>query len=230
MKDLILQLLPCLVNKPEDYINSIVKKYEVFINNSQIPSVCLGYNDISIIPSKLQKVYNNITTAFIDHYNFLINFESYENISYLIYLLLNKYFCDCINNDDILDQILYIDTKLMLEDYKRLMNYENSYNSIEPVHNLDILYKGIEQYPVVIWDKLMLINSSYDKDKLYDIISIRNRKGLGNFYITIGSRSELSSILGANLCKEIKSTLDLAFECISTTINVPRTKEVNIFK
>ena len=230
MRDYVLSLIPQLSKKPIDFQNAIIRKYENFIKNSQIPNVCYQFNDTSIIPTKLKKLYNNIITAFKDRYNFMLNFESYDNISYLIQLFLDKYFVDCINEDSLVENILYIDAKLLVEDYKRLMNYEGDTTGLEPVHHLDVLYKDIEAAPIVIWDKLMLINSNYDKDKLLDIITIRNRRGLGNIYITIENAAKLGAILGANLCLEMKSTLDLALDCATSKIQIPRSKEVSMFK
>lgn len=230
MKDYVLKLIPSLKDSPEDYQNAIVKKYENFIKNTQIPSICYTYNNENIIPTKLKKLYNNIVTAFEDRYNFILNFETYENICYLIYLFLDKYFAECINNDKLVENILYIDSKLLVEDYKRLMNYEGNSTGLEPIHHLDVLYHDIEAAPIVIWDKLMLINSNYDRDKLLDIITIRNRRGLGNMYITVQNTEKMSQVLGANLCIEMKNTIDLGIDCSASKISIPREKEVSLFR
>ena len=77
----------------------------------------------------------------------------------------------------------------MVEDYKRLINYDKNELSLAPVHSLETLYKNIENAPLVIWDKFMMIDSAYDKDKIYDILCIRHRKGLANFYFSINGTS-----------------------------------------
>lgn len=230
MREYVLKLFSKLKDSPVDYQNAIIKKYENYIKNTQIPSICYGFDDESIIPTKLKKLYNNIVTAFQDRYNFIINFETYENLSYLIYLFLTKYFVECVKADKVVENILYIDTKLLVEDYKRLMNYEGDSSGLEPVHHLDVLYHDIESASIVIWDKLMLINSHYDRDKLLDIITIRNRRGLGNIYLGIENSGKMLQVLGSNLCLEIKSTIDLGIDCTASKISIPREKEVSLFK
>ena len=230
MKDIIFNLIPELKGKNDDYTDAIIRRFKDYIEYSQIPEICLGFNDNTIIPDKLDKVVNNMLIAVKERYNFLFNFSSYENLSYLSYLLITYYFKQCILNDETVENILYIDTKLMVEDYKRLINYDKNELSLAPVHSLETLYKNIENAPLVIWDKFMMIDSAYDKDKIYDILCIRHRKGLANFYFSINGTSELSKVMGPNISNEISQYLDTGFNCSLNKINIKHTKEVSLFK
>ena len=230
MKDIIFNLIPELKGKNDDYTDAIIRRFKDYIEYSQIPEICLGFNDNTIIPDKLDKVVNNMLIAVKERYNFLFNFSSYENLSYLSYLLITYYFKQCILNDETVENILYIDTKLMVEDYKRLINYDKNELSLAPVHSLETLYKNIENAPLVIWDKFMMIDSAYDKDKIYDILCIRHRKGLANFYFSINGTSELSMVMGPNISNEIRQYLDTGFNCSLNKINIKHTKEVSLFK
>ena len=230
MKDIIFNLIPELKGKNDDYTDAIIRRFKDYIEYSQIPEICLGFDDITIIPDKLDKVVNNMLIAVKERYNFLFNFSSYENLSYLSYLFIAYYFKQCILNDETVENILYIDTKLMVEDYKRLINYDKNELSLAPVHSLETLYKNIENAPLVIWDKFMMIDSAYDKDKIYDILCIRHRKGLANFYFSINGTSELSKVMGPNISNEICQYLDTGFNCSLNKINIKHTKEVSLFK
>ena len=230
MNDIIFNLIPELKGKNDDYTDAIIRRFKDYIEYSQIPEICLGFDDNTIIPDKLDKVVNNMLIAVKERYNFLFNFSSYENLSYLSYLLIAYYFKQCILNDETVENILYIDTKLMVEDYKRLINYDKNELSLAPVHSLETLYKNIENAPLVIWDKFMMIDSAYDKDKIYDILCIRHRKGLANFYFSINGTSELSKVMGPNISNEICQYLDTGFNCSLNKINIKHTKEVSLFK
>ena len=76
----------------------------------------------------------------------------------------------------------------------------------------------------------MMIDSAYDKDKIYDILCIRHRKGLANFYFSINGTSELSKVMGPNISNEICQYLDTGFNCSLNKINIKHTKEVSLFK
>lgn len=230
MKDIVLNLIPELKGMNEDYIDAIVRRYKDFIKYSEIPKICYGFSNDSIIPTKLNKFFENIVLAVQDKYSFLFNLNSYQNASYLAYMMLQKYFRACILTESRVEDILYIDTKLLVEDYKRLMDYDKNELSLCPVHTLETLYENIEKAPLVIWDKFMMLDSNYDKDKIYDIICIRNRKGLANFYFSINGTSELSKAIGPNLSAEMHQYLDTGFDCGKNIIDVNHTKEVSLFK
>ena len=169
-----------------------------------------------------------MTSAVTDRYNLRFEFADYVNLDYLAYLMLQSYFKQCVIQDIRVEDIIYVDTKLLVEDYKRLIDYKEEKDSLKPIHDLKILYSGIENAPLVIWDKFTLLDSYYDRDKIYDIINIRQRRGLGNFYFSMGGKQNFVEKIGQNTAALIQ--LDLGFDLSTITINLESTKEVGLFK
>lgn len=228
MEDILFNLVPNLKDATDDFKAAVLRRYKEFITYSQIPNKCYGFTDQSIIPSKLFNVFKNMEQAVADRYNFYFDFADYKNLEYLAYLMLQSYFKQCVLEDKLVEDILYIDTKLLVEDYKRLIDYKEEKDSLKPIHDLKILYAGIENAPLVIWDKFTLLDSYYDRDKIYDIINIRQRRGLGNFYFSMGGKQNFVEKIGQNTAALIQ--LDLGFDLSTTTINLESTKEVGLFK
>lgn len=228
MEDILFELIPNLETATDDYKAAVIRRYKEFIKYSQIPAKCYGFTDQSIIPSKLFNVFKNMQQAVSDRYNFYFDFGDYKNLEYLAYLMLQSYFKQCVLEDKLVEDILYIDTKLLVEDYKRLIDYKEEKDSLKPIHDLKVLYAGIENAPLIIWDKFTLLDSYYDKDKIYDIINIRQRRGLGNFYFSMGGKQNFAEKIGQNTAALIQ--LDLGFECSNIVINLESTKEVGLFK
>ena len=205
--NILMKIIPNLNIFNDDYKQFIIKKYNKFIQTSEIPNECFGFYDTNIIFPKLQNVYDKIYTAVNDRYSMLFCMKSYNFTNYLSYMFINKYFKDCIENNLFLEDVLYIDTRLLLEDYKRLMDKSQSL-----IHSYYTLTENIERAALVIWDKVSLISSTYDRNKLIDIITIRKRKGLANFYFI--KKEDLDpKILGTELSNCIKSDVSLGFEC-----------------
>lgn len=228
MEDILYDLIPNLKESNEDFRAAVFRRYREFMNYSQIPERCLGFTDQSIIPTKLHNVFKNMVTAVQGRYNLKFSFGDYVNLDYLAYFMLQSYFKQCVLQDVRIEDIIYIDTKLLVEDYKRLIDYKEDKDSLKPVHDLKILYSGIENAPLVIWDKFTLLDSYYDRDKLFDIMSIRQRRGLGNFYFTMGTRDILQEKVGQNAAACM--SVDLDFDCSNIKIHLKDTKEAEIFK
>lgn len=136
----VLELLPELKNKPEEYIKSVEKSYNDYIDFSDIP---VGYrNEYRVnITGKLENIMKNISTVVSDRYNILLNFNGYKNTGYIAYVIINEYFKQIHLNNDILENIVYIDTNLLVEDYKRLMNVNQL--SQNTAHSLNTLLNSI---------------------------------------------------------------------------------------
>ena len=228
MKDILFNLIPELKNNPQEYIDSVLRRYQEFMTYSQIPERCIGFMDQEIIPTRLYKLFGNMQEAVQDRYNFIFKFKDYRNLCYLAYLMLQAYFKQCYHKEAIIEDILYIDTKLLVEDYKKLMDFSESNLSPELVHSLSVLYGGIEKAALVIWDKFEMLDSKFDRDKIYDILSVRQRRGLSNFYFTMQTSDNLLASIG-NIATFINDQ-DLYFDCESYIIDIPKNKEVDKFK
>ena len=126
MKDLVLDLLPELNNYDEVYTKTVIKKYDDYMQYTQIPKSCYGFNNQQIIPLSMKKIFQNINLAIEDGYDFIFMFDTYKNVEYLAYLITQAYFKYCIKNDSLLQNILFVDTKILLTDYKKsIQNQEN---------------------------------------------------------------------------------------------------------
>lgn len=213
--------IPNLEKFNEDYKMSIINKYNGFINTSEIPDNCKNFYDTDIIFPKIQSVYNNIYEAVSQRYSLLFKVSNYLFTGQLSYMFLNKYFRDCIVNNYYLENVLYIDTKLVMEDYKRLMDKEQSL-----IHSSYTLLENIEKAPLVIWDKVSSINSVYDKNKLIDIISIRKRRNLASFYFIKYDECN-PNVLGADLINSILSDVSLGFDCHYYNYDIFKLQEEN---
>lgn len=199
MREKLLKLLPKLKGMDEDYILSIENKYKDFLKYSCITPNAISNTDLEITNPKVQNIENNIFTAINDRYNIGINFDGYNSTDILAAKFIDTYFKYCFENDEFLEYILYIDTNLLLEDYKKLMNNSDAGNSPIPVYSTQTLYKDIENAPLVIWNRFSKIKTEYDRTKLYDILLIRQRKGLCNMYFFTGGGANLTSVIDKGL-------------------------------
>lgn len=189
------------------YISYLEKRYIDFINTSDIPPAYLNHNiDTKSLSSRLKILNDNIYNIVSNRDNYGFNVQSYSDTSFLSSLLLDTYFETCIRNEKLLETVIYVDTNLILDDYKKLMDSNNlSDLHISLSHKIETVTKYIETAPFVIWDKFSLINSNYDKQKLYNILLTRTRRGNGNIFFMKNAPNVMATILD----DEIKSLLNI---------------------
>lgn len=208
MNNKIVKLIPELNKDNKEYLSAVTRKYTDYIQYSELPPI---FSDLLLdrdsVPPKAKKIFDNLYESINGRYNLLFNFESYMTSGPYAAVMIDEYFRDCELRRSVTNNILYIDTNLLLEDYKRLMNYNPDTDSYVPVHSLTTLYRSIESAPMIFWDRFTKIESSYDKSKIYDILLIRYRKGLGNFFFITGGTSALSQIVG----KDIADLMGISF-------------------
>lgn len=177
----ILDIIPEIKHLDSTYIDAMQLKLNEYLSYAEISSGLAHHNiDVTKLPRRLDILKTNISQIVDEGYCLAFNFLNYKNTGKLSALLIEQYFRNSILNDTTLNNILYIDTNLLMDDYKRLFNKDEHSNQY--THKLDTLYSSIECAPMVIWDKFTMTNTNYDKTKLYNILSIRYRKGLGNIY------------------------------------------------
>ena len=207
MRQLVMDsILQNLKNVTEEYKDSIQNTLDNFITYTQLPKVFQQeLLDTHNLPKKCNTLYSNITETINTKCNIGIKVESYKECGFIVSTILGKYLKDTILNDEHLSTVLYIDTNLLLEDYKKLMDRNTSDDSAPSlVHSLDILNKQIEVADFVFWDKFTMMQSNYELMKIYDILSIRYRNCLGNiFFMTPDYVNVLS--------KELTNVMNLLF-------------------
>ena len=215
------------ITDPE-YISYLEKKYTDFITLSDIPQMCFEHNiDVTTLSSRLKILNDNIYTIISNRDNYSFNVQTYSHTNFLSSLLLDSYFESCIKNEVLLENVIYVDTNLILDDYKKLMDSNNMTNlQISLSHKLETITKYIETAPFVIWDKFSLINSNYDKQKLYNILLSRARKGNGNIFFIKNAPNVLANVLDEEIVSIMNITdslVDLSHQKITYLEN--KTKE-----
>lgn len=185
------------------YKKSIENKYDNFINYTQLPLIFRTSDiDIKELCPKSKKLYHSITNIINNKYNIGIQLQSYKDSGFICSMLLEKYFYDIISKDEHLPNILYIDTNLLMKDYKKLIEKGSDNIDVNLTHSLDTLQIYIEQADFVFWDKFSMVQSNYEISKLYDILSIRYRNCLGNMFFSnkpINSLTDIMSLEMANV-------------------------------
>lgn len=188
------QLIPEFNNQTDEYRNAIYRRYCDYISYSELPIAFQNDNiDKTNLSKNIKTLYDNIDIIVDQNYSYIFRFNDYEYTHNIASMLINQYFVKVIINDMTMKHILYVDTNLIMEDYKKMMDMTNSEDSVRTNHKLITLNKNIEDADVVIWDKCTMLKSNYEKSKFYDILSVRYRKGLSNLFFVKGSTQELSS-------------------------------------
>ena len=85
-------------------------------------------------------------------------------------------------------------------------------------HKVDTLYNGIEKASLVIWDKFSKLESTYDKHKIYDILSIRKRNDLANMFLISGGTSKLSQVIGNDIFDVMDP--DICIDCSRINLEI----------
>ena len=184
-----------LENKDSAYISSVKRRYQQYKNFSELPDVYINKPiNIERCSQRIKILDTNIKTIIDDQLNFVFNVKNYSITGYLSAYLLHKYFKTKLNTDEAISNVLYVDTNLVLDDYKKIMDINTESDSPTLTYSNDTLYKNLENAPFVIWDRFSMINSAYEKQKIYNILLIRYRQGLGNMYFMKNAPIEISRI------------------------------------
>ena len=183
------EVLKGLDRYSEDYANSLYNRVSMFLDYTQLPCCFMERPiDISQVTSRVKNLYDNATTLIEDRRtNTIVNLGTYEEAGFISAMMMERYVKDCLSKDNHIVSVLYIDTNLLIEDYKKLMDYKEGKLSPSTIHSMEVLYKEITEADFVFWDRFAMVNSAFAYSKLYEILTIRYRRCLGNmFFITGG--------------------------------------------
>lgn len=167
-----------------EYKENILDSYFKFINYTELP-YCdrMCELDCDVVPKKYNKILKNISSAINNHISFIVKVPDYVVASKFTNILLERYFIDSIDNDSRVHDVIYVDTNLLLDDYKKCMNfYTNNSNELCLSHSLDLLNNKIYTCDYVIWNRFLMLSSNYDSGKIYNLLLERHRKGLAGLY------------------------------------------------
>lgn len=176
-------------NCTSEYVDSIYRQVETYIDYSALPLRYL-VEGIDTHKDTLPK-FNNLSEHIIDiiHHNksCLAWVNDFGQSGYIAANFIAKYLVTAMITDEHPKSILYVDTNLLLEDYKKLMNESYSEFSPKIVHRKEILYRDIQEADFVFWDKFNFIETNFETNKIYEIISVRYRNCLGNLFFGKGA-------------------------------------------
>ena len=170
------------------YFENICRDVNVHFNMSYLPDIAY----IKYIDDK--KSGSNVVSLLSDFYKYVNRNECVtvlrENANDDVFIassLIGRYIGDSLIRDTRIHKILYVDTPLLLTDYKRMM--DGSVDSVNPpalFHPIELLNSDIYKYDYVIWDRFNLANSNYDLNKLSEIVHHRYLSMRGNLFFNIG--------------------------------------------
>ncbi len=198
------------MNVNNTYKQFVENKYNNYIQYSQIPSSYLVEVNTKSLTKNFSVIYRDIQEIVNDNYSLLFVNVSFMDGNYLSSLLLDKYFVDSLNNNELyLKTVLCVDTVLLLEDYLKHME-----NSVNPHYNYSpaVLFNYIETADFVIWNRFNNLGSKeYKKNKFLNIVETRKRQGLGNLFLTEQNLSEFKIPENVELCRAIQP--DIIVNC-----------------
>lgn len=200
--DEIVPSLKSFKNENMEYIDNKFKVYMEYLKRAEVPD---GYRRCAIDnpfksfqcfkDEEIKSFINDITPYLDGEFNCIFNFVEYIDTDRLATHIIQNYLKRYLVSTEPVKQIIYIDTPLLMCDLKRLINYKDETISRDLVHSLDTVINGVEKADFVIWDKVTLLSTEYERSELYRILSTRHKRGLGNLvFIKGGSKEVLSNL------------------------------------
>lgn len=114
---------------------------------------------------------------------------SYEYSGYIIAKMIEGIIYAAIRDDEYAGNILYIDTPILVDDYKKLFTKNTDTISPRPNYDLEILYHRIYDADYIFWNNYSLVDSNYDLSKLYEILLSRYNNCKSNMFMIIDTVS-----------------------------------------
>lgn len=159
-----------------------------FISASNLPIRYLQDTrvDMSRASRKLLELNNNISDYIFGDEGVGVFVKSCKNSGYLISRLLETHLVNKAITDDYAGNVLYVNTPIFLDDYKKLFTKNADTISPRPNYSLEVLYHSIYDADFVFWDKFTMVDGNFEINKLYEILSIRYDNCLNNMFILDG--------------------------------------------
>lgn len=190
------------------YFDNICRDVNNYFDMSNLPlRAYTKYIDLTQSSSGISKLVYEISEHIDLNNNVLVSRSSNEDNLYIASSIIGKYIGDCIIKNKRIHKVLYIDTPLLLSDYKKLMDLANNINPPVLFHDIETLNKDIYWYDYVIWDRFNCINSGYDLNKLHEIIHHRYLNLCGNLFFIVGKSID-ERVSG--ITETLKSSMDIS--------------------
>lgn len=206
-----IEFIERLVPKLKDIDNREFKlskynTYKKYIEQSEIP-VAYRYeilknpfSSYKAFKDKEVKEFISDVSDFIDcEFNCIFNFQMYMDADLLAAHIIQNYIKNYLAQEKPIKKIIYIDVPLLLSDFKKLIGYNSNDIERDFSHSLDTIRKGVENADLVIWNKMTMLSTEYDRSELYRVLSIRHKKGLSNLFFITGGKENALKTLSSNL-------------------------------
>lgn len=190
----------------KDYKLNKYNTYKKYMEQSEIPvsyryeilqnpfSNCKAFQDKDV------KEFVEDVSDFIEgEFNSIFNFQIYTDADILASYIIQNYIKNYLAQNKPMKRIIYIDVPLLLGDLKKLIGYNANNIEQDFSHSLDTIRKGVENADLIIWNKMTMLSTEYDRSELYRILSIRHKKGLSNLFFIMGGKENALRNLSSNL-------------------------------
>ena len=206
--EFIKQLVPSFYNitNNDDYLKSRFNIYKNYMDRAEVPASYIP----TIMPNPIADlyVYKKEISGFVERikdfldceFNCIFNFETYTGVDKIAFYIIQRYLSDYLASNDPIKNILYIDAVTFMRDMKLNIGNNTTETMRPPSYRQETLNGGVENADFVIWDKLTYLQTNYERGELYNILSIRHKKGLGNLFFTIKGKQHISDVLGEAIC------------------------------
>lgn len=235
----------------EGYMEMVNRRIDIFADYSYLPTrfVVESIDLLADMQSLLARYGSNVVTDnttmalkklmpivlkdyMLNYKNFLINCPSFKLSGFMCAKIMEEYVTQQIIKDDHFGTILYIDTDLLVKDYKELFNMNNSKfeeYSTQLTYSREVLYKLIYTADYVFWDKFDATNTNFEKDRVYEILTRRYRDCLGNVFMTSqpGGLDNILRGVDARLFDVMNLENQDCFNCYNDVYIVERCKRDN---
>lgn len=207
-EEFIKRLVPSLNNikDNDDYIRSRFTIYKNYMERAEVPVPYIL--DIVQNPIADKSVYKKDVVDFVEHikefmgyeFNCIFNYDKYYQTDQLAAYIIQRYISDYLAGNDPIRNIIYIDAVTYTRSLKKLIGKDSSDMVGSSVYSQETMTDGLENADFVIWDKITYLQTNYERSELYNILSIRHKKGLGNLFFTIKGKQHISDTLGDAIC------------------------------
>ena len=210
--EFIKKLVPSLnsITDNDGYLMNRFKTYRNFMEQSEVPAeyiYTILENPMSISVAMKQEdvreFFSNVSVFLDSEFNCIFRFrderECVKSAEKLSAFIIQNYIKHYLASNEYMKRMLYIDTVSLMDDLKRVINYNmSSEASIKRTfnHNYETLSNGIENYDFVIWNSLMSLKTDYEREELNRILTVRHKKGLSNLFMVYGDNQSICDKLG----------------------------------
>lgn len=174
-------------NNPE-FIDLITTRLSNVLEYANIPlRYIIDSIDINNSSSKLSTQLDRFLNIIDCNESCLVVTNSFAYSGYIAAYIFEQYVYSKLITDEHIKSILYIDTNLLVEDYKKLITKSQN-NSLNPRlhYDVDLLYNKMMDADFIFWDKFNYITTDYSFTKLYEVLSSRFQNCLGNCFFASG--------------------------------------------